>query len=190
MAEASAGAGRLSVERSVEIAAPPATVWARVGRFGDMAWHPAIHSTENPGGEMVGAVRVLTLGDAHGPTVTEELVARSDEARRYAYRILAVDPSVLPVVNYTSEVAVSPGTGEGSVLSWPAASIRRRASPTRRRPRPWRASTSPGSMRRSARSKASVVPPLPGPRSLSKFSGSELAGDDRRWRWKRRTSSG
>ena len=118
MAEASAGTGRLSVERSIEIAAPPATVWARVGRFGDMAWHPAIHSTENPGGEMVGAVRVLTLGDAHGPTVTEELVARSDEARRYAYRILAVDPSVLPVVNYASEVAVSPATGEGSVLSW------------------------------------------------------------------------
>jgi hypothetical protein len=118
MAEAFAGTGRLSLERSSEIAAAPAAVWARVGRFGDMAWHPAIHATENPGGDNVGAVRVLTLGKAGGPTVTEELVEHSDEARRYAYRILAVDPAVLPVVNYVSEVAVIPVDGDGSLLRW------------------------------------------------------------------------
>lgn len=109
--------GKLAVERSVEIAATPDRVWDEVGNFGDMSWHPAMFSTENPGGNAVGAVRVLTLGGAGGPTVTEELTAHSDRERRYAYRILEVDPAVLPVVNYVSEIAVEPA-GAGSRVVW------------------------------------------------------------------------
>ena len=162
MAEAFAGTGRLSLERSAEIGAAPAAVWARVGRFGDMAWHPAIHATENPGGDNVGAVRVLTLGKAGGPTVTEELVEHSEEARRYAYRILAVDPAVLPVVNYVSEVSVIPvRLRMAACCGGGAASTRRRGLRTRRRSRRWRGSTPPGSRRRSGRSRAESGPPLP-----------------------------
>ena len=109
--------GKLAVERSAEIAAAPEAVWEKIGRFGDMSWHPAIHATENPGGNAVGAVRVLTLGGAGGPTITEELAAHSDTERRYAYRILKVDPAVLPVVDYASEIAVE-AAGEGSVVRW------------------------------------------------------------------------
>lgn len=109
--------GKVTVERSVEVAAPPDAVWQRIGRFGDMSWHPAIFATENPGGNAVGAVRVLTLGQSGGPTITEELAAHSDDDRRYAYRIVAVEPAVLPVIDYTSEIAVEPA-GEGSRVTW------------------------------------------------------------------------
>lgn len=109
--------GRLGAERSVEVAASPEAVWKRVGSFGDMSWHPAMVSTENPGGNASGAVRVLTVGAAGGPTVTEELTAYSEKDRRYAYRILKVDPAVLPVVNYASEIAVE-AAGSGSRIVW------------------------------------------------------------------------
>lgn len=107
----------VAVERSVELAAEAAAVWAKVGHFGDMSWHPAIFSTENPGGHQVGAVRVLTIGESGGPTVTEELTEHSDRGMRYGYRILQVDPTVLPVVGYTAEITVEPGPG-GCVLRW------------------------------------------------------------------------
>lgn len=110
--------GKLAVERSAEIAASPDRVWERVGRYGDMSWHPAMVATENPGGNAVGAVRVLTLGAPGGPTVTEELAAHSDGERRYAYRILAVDPAVLPVVNYSSTIAVEPAGEGGARVVW------------------------------------------------------------------------
>ena len=109
--------GNVKVERSAEFAAPADAVWERIGRFGDMSWHPAIHATENPGGNAVGAVRVLTLGQSGGPTITEELAAHSDQERRYAYRIVQVDPAVLPVVNYASEIAVEATEG-GSRVVW------------------------------------------------------------------------
>jgi hypothetical protein len=109
--------GKVAVERSIEIAASPDAVWEKIGRFGDMSWHPAIFATENPGGNAVGAVRVLTLGDKGGPTVTEELAAHSDSDRGYAYRILEVDPAVLPVTNYLSEIRVE-AAGDGSRLTW------------------------------------------------------------------------
>lgn len=109
--------GKVAVERSVELAAAPDAVWERIGRFGDMSWHPAIFATENPGGNAVGAVRVLTLGERGGPTVTEELTAHSDDDRRYGYRIVAVDTAVLPVTNYASEIVVE-AAGEGSRVKW------------------------------------------------------------------------
>lgn len=109
--------GKVAVERSVVVAASPDVVWERIGRFGDMSWHPAIFATENPGGNAAGAVRVLTIGERGGPTVTEELTAHSDADRRYAYRIVAVDPTVLPVTNYASQIAVE-AAGEGSRVIW------------------------------------------------------------------------
>jgi len=110
--------GRIEVGRSVDIDADSAAVWQKVGRFGDMSWHPAIHATDDPDGEAIGAVRLLTLGQAGGPVIREELVECSDEDRRYAYRILDVDPTVLPVVNYVSSLAVDAAEGGGSRLHW------------------------------------------------------------------------
>jgi hypothetical protein len=113
-AAAAGGPTRLQVHETVEIAAPPPAVWAHVGRFADIGWHPGVFSTEAPGGEGIGAVRVITLGAAGGPTITEELHARDEAAMRYSYRILAVDPAVLPVTNYASEIAVGPGPADGA----------------------------------------------------------------------------
>ena len=63
-----------------------------------MSWHPAIHATENPGGNAVGAVRVLTLGAVGRTDDHRGAGGAFRQGRRYAYRILEVDPAVLPVV--------------------------------------------------------------------------------------------
>jgi hypothetical protein len=108
---------RLKARETVEIAAAPAAVWAVLGRFGDMSWHPAVFATDDPDGEAIGAVRVLTLGKAGGPTITEALHSRDEAGMRYSYRITEVDPAVLPVVNYAAEIAVLPAEG-GSRVEW------------------------------------------------------------------------
>lgn len=111
--------GRVTVERDIEIHAAPDAVWALVGRFDDMSWHPSVHATEAPEEAGPGTERLLTLGEAGGPTIREALVERSDAARRYAYRILEVDPAVLPLANYRSEIAVvAEPAGGGCLLRW------------------------------------------------------------------------
>jgi len=39
------GPTRQKIAETVEIAAPPAQVWARIGQFHDMSWRPAVAAT-------------------------------------------------------------------------------------------------------------------------------------------------
>ncbi len=108
----------LMVSESVEVAAPPEGVWAILGDFGNMqAWHPAIVKSDHEGGNTPGAKRTLYLGD--DITISEELLGYDGQARSYEYRILAVDPKVLPVMDYVSEVRVGAGKDAGhSLVVW------------------------------------------------------------------------
>lgn len=75
---------RLDVTETVAVAAPPDAVWERIGQFDDMSsWHPAVAATEAQAGNAVGTVRVLSLGAADGPTITEELTDYSQADRSY-----------------------------------------------------------------------------------------------------------
>ena len=51
-----------SVEESVNIAAPPARVWAIVQNFNDMSWVPPIKATTATRGNEPGSTRTLDLG--------------------------------------------------------------------------------------------------------------------------------
>ncbi len=118
------GPTRQKVTETVEITASPEEVWAVVGSFQDMSWHPAVFSTTGEGGNAIDATRVLTLGGADGPTISEILYKYSDEKRSYSYRITEVDVNVLPVTNYSSHLTVKDGANGGALVEWRGAFYR------------------------------------------------------------------
>ena len=118
------GPTRQKVTVTREVAAAPADVWAVVGNFQDMSWHPAVHSSTGEGGNAIDATRVLTLGAEGGPTISEVLYKFSDEKMSYSYRITDVNVEVLPVTNYSSHLTVKPGANGGSVVEWKGAFYR------------------------------------------------------------------
>lgn len=118
------GPTRQKVTITREVAASPEKVWERIGNFQDMSWHPAVHSTEGDGGNVIDATRVLTLGDEDGPTISEILYKYNAQKRSYSYRITEVDVAVLPVTNYSSHLTVKDGKNGGAIVEWRGAFYR------------------------------------------------------------------
>ena len=110
------GPTRRTVEITQAVAAPPDEVWAIIGNFQDMGWHPAVAETEGRGGNAPGATRTLTLSG--GGQIQETLEKTDPEARSLVYRIEQVDPKVLPVTDYASTLSVAPAPAGGSILTW------------------------------------------------------------------------
>lgn len=117
------GPTRQKVTVTTTVAASPDDVWAVIGNFQDMSWHPAVHSSTGINGNAVDATRVLTLGQENGPTIAEVLYKYSAEKRSYSYRITDVKVEVLPVTNYSSHLTVRP-SGSGSEIEWKGAFYR------------------------------------------------------------------
>ncbi|MHA6262866.1 SRPBCC family protein [Arenibacterium sp. CAU 1754] len=118
------GPTRQKVTLTTSVAADPAEVWAVIGNFQDMSWHPAVHSSTGEGGNDIDATRVLTLGEEGGATISEQLYKFSDEKMSYSYRITDVLVEVLPVTNYSSHLTVKPLDGGGSLIEWRGAFYR------------------------------------------------------------------
>lgn len=118
------GPTRQKITVTTEVAASPEDVWAAVGNFQDMSWHPAVFSTEGEGGNEIDATRLLTLGEDGGPTIAEILYKYSAEKMSYSYRITDVLVEVLPVTNYSSHLTVKPRDGGGSIVEWRGAFYR------------------------------------------------------------------
>lgn len=116
------GPTRQKVTESVTIPAPPDKVWAVIGNFQDMSWHPAVEKTEGQGGNAIDAIRRLTLKG--GGTIDETLGKYEPEKMSYAYRIAKVDVKVLPVTNYSSTLTVMPAEGGQSTVEWRGAFYR------------------------------------------------------------------
>lgn len=120
------GPTRQKITVTTEVAAPPAEVWAAIGNFQDMSWHPAVVSQSGEGGNAIDATRQLYLSDqgAEGPMISEILYKFSDEKMSYSYRITDVAVEVLPVTNYSSHLTVKPLDGGGSLVEWRGAFYR------------------------------------------------------------------
>lgn len=116
------GPTRQKVNESIEINAPPAKVWAMIGNFQDMKWHPVVAKSEGTGGNDIDASRKLTL--VNGGTIDEQLYKYNAAEMTYSYRITTVDVKVLPVTNYSSTITVTPVAGEKSVVEWRGAFYR------------------------------------------------------------------
>jgi hypothetical protein len=116
------GPTRQKVTESVEINAPADKVWATIGNFMDMSWHPAVEKTEGKGENTAGATRTLTLGG--GGQIFEELIKYNAEGRMLKYAITKVDVKVVPVNNYSSFLSVE-DLGDGkSKVTWKGAFYR------------------------------------------------------------------
>ena len=118
------GPTRQKITVTAEVAADPAEVWAAIGDFQDMSWHPAVHSTTGEGGNAIDATRQLVLGGEGGPTIDEVLYKYSAEKMSYSYRITEVKVEVLPVTNYSSHLTVKPRDGGGALVEWRGAFYR------------------------------------------------------------------
>lgn len=100
----------------MEIAAPPAKVWAVIERFSDLTWVPPVKSSTATQGNTVGSIRTLDLG---GPRLIEELKAYDARTMTYTY-VITIDPAnvkTLPVTDYTSTITVKP-SATGSLVTW------------------------------------------------------------------------
>ena len=106
---------------TVEINAPADKVWAVIGNFQDMSWHPAIAKLEGSGGNDANATRTLTL--TSGGTIDEKLLSNDPAKKIYKYEITKVDPKVLPVNNYSASLSVK-GEGDKSTVEWKGAFYR------------------------------------------------------------------
>ena len=115
------GPSRQKVTETVEINAPADKVWATIGNFQDMSWHPAVAKLEGSGGNDANATRILTLGS--GGTIDEKLLSNDPAKMTYKYEITKVDPKVLPVNNYSSGISVK-GDGAKSTVEWKGAFYR------------------------------------------------------------------
>jgi hypothetical protein len=115
------GPTRQKVTETVEINAPADKVWAVLGKFQDMSWHPAIGKSEGSGDNAPGAKRTLTLKS--GGTIAEELIKFNGDDKSFAYEIKDVDVKVLPVTNYSSSMAVK-GEGGKTTVEWKGAFYR------------------------------------------------------------------
>lgn len=116
------GPVRLKLELDQKLNATPDEVWAVIGKFNDMSWHPAVARTEMTGDGSVDvpekSERVLHLkSDSGDPTITEVLSKWQPDKRCYAYRIEKVDMAVLPVTNYASTLCVKDDGGK-ALVTW------------------------------------------------------------------------
>jgi mxaD protein len=104
---------QLHVEESVELSATPTQVWATLGQFGSLAWHPAVASTQVSGGKPnhPGSVRSVTVKD--GARIVEELQRYNAATRTLSYRIVE---SPLPVLGYVSTLKVMPSKAGAKVV--------------------------------------------------------------------------
>ncbi len=111
-------AAAAEVTQSVTTTASPKAVWSVVGAFdGIHTWLPGAASSPADKGNKIGSVRLITLSAPGNPTVREQLTARKGTS--YSYKILQVDPKVLPVTDYVSTISVTK-SGTGSTVTWHA----------------------------------------------------------------------
>jgi hypothetical protein len=116
------GPSRQKVVEKIEIDAPAAKVWAAVGNFQDMGWHPAVAKTEGTGGNTPEqAKRKLIL--KNGGVIDETLTRYEAEGMTLAYKIDSVDVKVLPVNNYSATLTVKDAGGK-AIVEWKGAFYR------------------------------------------------------------------
>ncbi len=115
------GPSRQKVVEKIEIDAPADKVWAIVGNFQDMSWHPAVAKTEGTGGSDTGAKRTITLKS--GGAIEESVTKNDAAAKSLAYKIDNVDVKVVPVNNYSSTITIKDAGGKSEV-EWKGAFYR------------------------------------------------------------------
>lgn len=118
LAASAASDETIRLKESVEINASADKIWATVGHFGDMSWHPAIGKTEVTSGKAdeAGATRTLTFNGGGG--VKEVLTGFDEGGMLMEYEITE---GTLPVRDYGANIRVESAGDGKSVVTWRAA---------------------------------------------------------------------
>lgn len=113
------GPSRQKVTETVTVNAPADKVWGMVGDFCSIKdWHPGVVACDGEGGNEPGATRVLTVGEAGGPQIHEELLKYDSEKMSYKYKITSTVNEVLPVTTYSSFLTVKDNGDGTSIVEW------------------------------------------------------------------------
>ena len=113
------GPSRQKVTREIIVKAPAAMVWDQISDFCAIeTWHPAVVSCEGSGDNTPGATRVLTIGDADGPKIHEELQKFEPDKMTYKYKITKTDNAVVPVTTYSAFLSVHDNGDGTSKVTW------------------------------------------------------------------------
>lgn len=108
--EASPNTELQTVADSVDLAASPDLVWAAIGEFGNLRWHPLAASVQVTG-TGIGQLRRIETID--GKEIVERLEATGSDQRLYRY----TNVSGLGVVDYTGTFDVK-SKSSGSSVEW------------------------------------------------------------------------
>ena len=112
------GPTRQKLELSIDIAAPPAKVWAAIGNFHDLSWVPAVASVTGLGGnDPDHAKRDVVLKKGAG-WKDEELSDYDDKAHTMGTFLPHIDPKVLPVNDWSAHLSVTDAGGGKSHVEW------------------------------------------------------------------------
>lgn len=110
------GPSRQKAVESIEIDAPTDKVWALIGNFRDMTWHPAIAATDADATlePEVTKRRLIAKG---GALITDRLTKYDPAAHSIGFMTDEADQSVLPVTGYNSTLTVR-DIGGKTYLEW------------------------------------------------------------------------
>ena len=118
------GPTRQKLELGVEIAAPPAKIWAIIGNFHDLSWVPAVAKVEGPGGnDPDTAKRDVTLKSGGG-WKAEELSDYDASKFSYGTFLPHVDPKLFPVADFSAHIVVTDEGNGKSKVEWRTAFYR------------------------------------------------------------------
>jgi hypothetical protein len=107
---------------TIEINAPADKVWAVVGNYQDMSWHPDIAKAEaTAGSEPEVTTRTLTFKS--GAVFTDKLTRYEPATRVIAFLSDKEDHKALPVEGYSSTITVTEAGGKSNV-EWKGAFYR------------------------------------------------------------------
>jgi hypothetical protein len=116
------GPSRKKEVSTIEINAPADKVWAVIGKYDDMSWHPAIAKAEVTGGTEVDvAKRKLTFKS--GGIFTDTLTKFEPGQRSIAFLTNDEDLKTLPVEGYSTTLTVTEASGKSNV-EWKGAFYR------------------------------------------------------------------
>ena len=111
------GAAPLKSIETIDIAAPPDTVWAAVSDFAGYAWLPGVTRVEASGDHTPEqARRRLIMSD--GGVIDETLVRWDAEKKTLAFHRDRDDVKRLPAINYMTHVTVKPGADGRTLVEW------------------------------------------------------------------------
>lgn len=115
------GPSRKKEISTIEINVPADKVWAVIGTYKDMSWHPDIAKAEANGEEPEKSKRTLTFKS--GAVFTDSLLSFDPKAMKIEFMTDQEDLKTLPVEGYTTALTVK-GEGDKSVVEWKGAFYR------------------------------------------------------------------